>query len=466
MLKPLFREEFNINGTWWFQEHPNLKFVGVLTYLASEKIELDISKVISDNRTLSDLFLQNISTIFGITNEGEDITLLGCFSLRTQIKVSGIYTSKISANHMLIGMHLEDAAETIFSKFSITSPEIISFIRDRGVLAKRSKNKNEIFNKNPVSYKKPSIQKFNIDNIEAGLEIEVVPTFDFSIDKTFIKEVPVARFNFEVPISFSTLINHAVNFEKLICFLVNIYSGPPEITGFILNETNDLTRVKFYFLNPWYKKAEKTFSRFSYSHSKNIFSEILSNWFLLMDEHPGIFGTFLYGKIQKRGAFETVHLYVNTLEAYYDLKIDSPLIPKKKFKTIYKKFLSVLPDDLKIEDRNILVSKLNFLNSNSLAKKLKEIFSHFSFINSEITNYAKKHSNKMVEIRHFQSHGKLGKQQITEPRNLVTFYYLLEMFSIACLLEILGYNKAQISSYCESLDFYFSLDRRVRSNNN
>ena len=197
MLKPLFREKFTLEGTWWFQDHPEIIFVGKLKYIANEKIELDISAEVSKNKSLKNLFLKNSSTVFGINHEGEDVTLLCCFSLRTQFKVSGVYALKISANYLLIGTHLEDPSDKLFTKFSFTSLEFISFYKERGMVVNRSKKLGKTLKKYPISYSKPETKSFKIKTQNSKLRFEVVPTFSFSLEDIYFKEVPVAEFIYE-----------------------------------------------------------------------------------------------------------------------------------------------------------------------------------------------------------------------------------------------------------------------------
>ncbi|MCH8322596.1 MAG: hypothetical protein IIB64_05925, partial [Proteobacteria bacterium] len=180
-------------------------------------------------------------------------------------------------------------------------------------------------------------------------------------------------------------------------------------------------------------------------------------------EHPGIFGTFLYGKAQKRTAYEKVHYYVNSLEAFYDLRISDPLLPTEEFEPLKKEILSLLSKNLKKEIKEIFNTKISFLNSASLKVKLDKIFFRFSFIDQNISKFAKSFSKEIVAVRNFQSHGTLGKKIPTSRQNIIILSYLLEMYSIVCLLNILGYKEDFISKFCKRLDFFHSLESSAKN---
>lgn len=128
MLAPGLNDSFSEEGFWWLDGDKDNKVAGTLTFDPDGGPVLRVLGMLRDVVTSVNAACKGddgeMVTIHGVTKKGKRVTLLRAFSTNRQLNMPGIANEEWHSNLLLVGWHISNSDEAIFSKSYIRFQEI------------------------------------------------------------------------------------------------------------------------------------------------------------------------------------------------------------------------------------------------------------------------------------------------------------------------------------------------------
>lgn len=109
--------DFEIKGNWWLPEQPDVKIPGILKFVSTTSINIELHGCLSHAKSTE---LITMSIIHGQSGEGKDITLYDCFETNC-----GAESSSIVANHVFIGKLFNKPEDIKFSSIRVSYEHLV-----------------------------------------------------------------------------------------------------------------------------------------------------------------------------------------------------------------------------------------------------------------------------------------------------------------------------------------------------
>lgn len=111
---PSMHDTLREEGYWWRPEKPDDQVAGTLTFSQDSGAELALVGMLGK---LQDSFRHeyDAKVIHGVTKKGKPVSLIGCILRSRQLNWPGIATERYLANLLIVGYHLSDQDDAIFT---------------------------------------------------------------------------------------------------------------------------------------------------------------------------------------------------------------------------------------------------------------------------------------------------------------------------------------------------------------
>lgn len=442
MKKSVF-DEFQIKGYWWLP-YSEEKIAGILFY-KKDFIKLEIIGTLNKGRVSGFMNSDEVDLILGVSDIGEEFTLLNCYSSNFSINSPGFMTETYTVNSFLVGGHFKTSSEinfhslafypTYFSKWTQKFPYSEEYLVN---------NDGHLEKIRSINFKEPIMFKEYVQSLNAKIEETYITNFtgdrNDSIHWSYkggIKVLPDEWKNFDwffktmfkLKELYTLLLGYPTYFESIIFY------GEEE-------KLDNLTyRKKYsYFL---IQKNAKIRTKFNSHDSMVNFRDIsdkLSNVFNFWFEKQEILKTIvdLYlSDFYMDMYLETKFLNsIQTLEIYHRKVYNGKLFDPVKYQKYSTDIVNFVNDNIP-EFVERIKGMLLFGNELSLSKRLKELINSLSpdtktYIIGKSDN-RKKFIQQLVDTRNYLTHYDVGDKKNVLKDSSEIFYAIQRLKALATL---------------------------------
>jgi hypothetical protein len=409
-------KEFEYNGMWWLPEKPKNRISGVLKFHPIDGANLELFGSFKKPKDFFEALLKP-NIILGITSDSEIVTLYRCCESTSNISMSGILSSSLIVNMVLIGHHFEKEEDIIFDSLSLNYSHLEEWTKITGFHIKfkhNSKNHNLEYE---VKYSYPPkkvIAKLNKLNI----------SFDyyFNFFGDGIKEVNSNQISFiklkpYKPLHFNYYQrNICYHIQNFLCLAIGEAVYPLIIKGktkaCITERSNGnilYNDILIFYpmknLSGLSKRLHDCDILFSFDDISDNLEKYLSNWLVKSDVLKPVydlyFGYLYNPKMYLQNGFLNL---IQALESYHRRIHNGKYLSDDNYTHIHKTLNKAIPQEVKDDFRKSIKQKLKYLNEFSLRKRLKEILEKCGDVVNIIIHDNERFIEDVVKTRNFLTH--------------------------------------------------------------
>ncbi|CAM4449672.1 HEPN domain-containing protein [Paenibacillus tarimensis] len=276
-------DSFEYRGFWWKPNNPDKRVAGILTY-SMEGINLELFDTLSSVHNTYGMDAQKYDFVLGECDGNKTITLYDGFE--TKLKMSGIVTSKLTFNKMLIGSHYESVEEMNFHSVSVNYSHIEEWMRYNPFEEIYEFDEGQKLKRFGTTYRFPPIFEAYVESLEATIKANYHFNTDGEMFKTKIFQhigslqiIPNENKGLE------WFLENIHELQDLLSLLSNraIYPKRIEFKGDIINsEKNIREKIELYLLPMEEYKEKKIHPAELFIDYKKIEGKIqtvINNWF-------------------------------------------------------------------------------------------------------------------------------------------------------------------------------------------
>jgi len=408
-------QNFEMKGYWFLPGQPDNKVAGILYFERHKEIHLELIGGFDSN----DLFFNSpVNIILGVGNNAEKITLINCYGYGSKNFSCEFPITFYKCQYIINGKHLLNIEEKVFNKIVVDLSTLYDWLPFRAIQTKINRPDNKIIETSFVMSELNAWERIVEINNEYTLKLFT----DYGYHSPYNKKMIELYQNILCEIScrrgkrsFVELLNFMSLFKHLLSLIsmnstnylqIKLYDDDEfqEISNGnrIFNSTECLyiERDPLSSIDSWNKYL------FDYSDIENQFSEMIKKWYSNANSLAPIRSN-LITSIAPKVVFTNSDflIIVQALEGYYR----------------------------------------RFINSDStikLRKRLEDII----LINKEVvtTKNISIDLDKVVKSRNYYSHLFERNENVLDGIELFEETKQLRILLIACVLNIIGFEKEQI----------------------
>lgn len=446
----LLSEEFGIKGMWMF---PGAEQVAGILFYSNDQIRLELFDSLGPEDDSN-----KAKVIFGVTETGEEITLLSAIRTNTKSHMGrhSLTFETYRANQILAGIHCENLDEIKFDAMDI---EFSYFPEWLG---------NAIFKTNGRTIDKTiSINELDLIHID-------IPYIDAKLKGSGSIRINNDLFRKAELTSVSTLKlvpNEPKDFEWYKKQLYNLQKLMTVLSGrsvyildvlFIKEEDgyNDLVDVAFkntmkikWFMrqgtiNLESKITEDSFLM-SYRDVKSNFGDIVNKWFENEERLDVVYDLFVgeyFGITHTSKSFSTL---MQSIEAFHRRSDSSTIISREAYTLYFEELKDHLKKNSPKELKDKLIGSLEHVNEYSLRTRLIKLIDSLSLEAKELIfgdeKKIKGFIDKLVKTRNYFTHyDESLKFKIIKSEKRIYAIQRLRLFMTILIFKELGINEKEI----------------------
>ncbi len=424
-------------GYWYLPSSSEKKVAGILTYIPSDKITLEL--IGAFDNSLSSLFeTKEEKVIYGKTSDAKEVTLLQCFQCSSINFSSDFPIVTYNCSYLIIGKHINSLDEQARYWVSFRIPELtywchpgaltntVKFDENGGKITQMSIAFNSVNNNN-----EDVISNVKIDNntsvlIKRGVYFDgttylLNPQFEQYTYVDIIKQSAV---------SINELLIDIHTFERFISLATFSVVKSSDITFFDKEIFQEHKSEKYYrqihlihLHNPLRIRSEQNKNSnflFQYSAIEEVYPEIIKKWY---NAPPNLFPirSHLIDSLDKKPVYSSVDflIIIQAIEGFWWRFRDDN----------YKR-------------KNAIAKKKN----TNLNEILNELLKEFDDI--ELLNKCGIDIEAVVDSRHYYSHfvEQTKKPKKLDGRPLIKQAKKLRILLICCVLSFVGFEHSKIDA--------------------
>lgn len=469
-------EKKSIRGYWWVDENPDRKVAGSLEYDPDEGIDLKLlSPLDQDLETLEADTLVDYDRIYGITEEGNEMTLMDCKRGSTQINLggSGIQTSEYMVPAYIDGYAFVDGEDIEFSRVSVEYPLLDQWANQSGAsiefnMGEESNNALVTASEGDtidITYEFQDSMQANVEDYTISLTLSTNTDMNrvggVSIDETTKFEIEKQ----DGSISLEEMYDVNSKLQDFITLAVRKPTFPSSLEAKIptdgpINDTANIVFNQLSNLNP----PEQLHSRktnFLLPNIEDRFEETLSIWFELYTEikptYDLFFGTKYNDTMFERNRFLG---FTQALETYHRRSdYTGTYLEEDEFNDYKEELIGTIhkEHDQSFQD-HMVDGVFEHANEYSLRKRLNGLVDAHETVLSELPWDVSSEINPIVNTRNYLTH--YDDDSGAEMDRLREHNLILEALLEACLLTDLEIPEDHIRQRLESR--YHELTRDIR----
>lgn len=406
-------DTFEYKGYWWIPNNPNQKVAGILTF-SEDGINLELFNTLNPDRTNFGMETDKFQIVLGICEGSKEITLYDGFE--TRFKMSGIISTKLTFNKMLIGKHFNSKEEMNFSSISINYSYIEEWMRfnpfhDQHVFddGPRIKSVGTVYTFPPVF--EEDIESINA-KIKAGYHFNT--SGELYKTKIFQHTGSLQVFPYENK-NLEWFIEVMEELQNLLTLLMNraVYPKYIELKG----ETIDLERgikesITLYVLPmDEFRESKVRVSELFINFRKieGIIGKVLNNWFSFEDKSSKII--YLRSLYDSGMDWESKFLnYAKSIESFHRNTSGNTgkFVSDEEYEPLKNAMLDSLPSDIDVSFKQKLESTLKYAHHHGFERRIREIFKSidgelFKMI-FDSNRHMRKFAENMTRTRDYYTH--------------------------------------------------------------
>lgn len=379
-------DEFKIKGIWWNPNNPEKKEAGFL-FFSEMNIELELIGSLKEKYLNSGL--QEYEILHGVSDKGENFTLMHCYVKKFEFSAPGFQTETFSIHSFIVGDCFDSLEEIHFHSISFQPTYLTEWIGRHVFLESKMKSddENSSFNGETVSINQVDNFSYYIDSLQAKItetqltKISSDPSKKVLwTNKSGIEIVPDKKMNllwFEKNMYlFNDLLNlfigHATYFESILLF------GDEQQ---IKDSNYKIRKEHMYFFKQDKSKLKDNFHWsdviLSFKDVDKDLHQIINLWFknhqsleVVYDLHFGDFYKNVYIDVSFLNA-------IQVLEIYHRKNFEGKIYDKIEYRRLKNQLREVIENKFPEDFVKIVESKVNYGNEFSLAMRVKEIIFNF-----------------------------------------------------------------------------------------
>ena len=382
------KEEIKKSGYFWLPSTPDKKAPGTLSISDGGHIELEVIEWFGDGVEVSfNADLKPIERIVGRTEEGEPVTLDGCFykklpSLRflplsSLLSLTGsAMKSLIRVSRVLIGATYDEDEPTVFNTLTFSVEGIDEWVGISGISLEPHFEESTA----TISYQYPAEVSLNLDN---GMQLLI--TFGLGTRISRIKEARISQKTYFILTSqnareLEDFISVVRKITRFLCFAIDqtvsldsMSATSDNLRRNIGDGTTALSLINIYFSSRPYSTDEPKIQEhnmlFGFGRIQSDVEKKIKNWIeAYEDTYPAFDLYFSAKRDEQRHLDEKFLTLARGLEAYHKRKFDEGSVPlDQRIKGVIEPFKTVIGDKAKQNDLiNKIAQKRNNLTHSNL----------------------------------------------------------------------------------------------------
>lgn len=368
-------DQFEIRGYWWVPSNPEHEVAGILSF-GLDGIDLQLFGALTEG----DLFgekTDKIDIVLGQTEEG-NITLHDGF--QTKLKMSGIVSTQLTFNKMLIGKHFSNKADILFHSAAINysyleewmghHPFTDDFITEEGKLTQAG-----------MTYTFPPVFEAVIESI--GATIKAGYHFNTTSERYKRKTYEHSGSLYVIPKESTGLdwfMNITGELQDMLTLLMNRPVYPKRITakgGLIDEEKGIREKIEIFILpmRDFHEESIRVTDRYiTYHLIKDNIAEVLSNWFA-DDAMKSARRIFLRNVYKIGSDWENEFLdYAKSIESFHrDTSGDAgKFVTDETYEPIKQMMVEAIPNQTDQNLKQKLISTLKYAHHFGFQRRVRE----------------------------------------------------------------------------------------------
>jgi len=440
---------FEYKGQWWLPNEPAKAVSGTLKYTHNDGAVLELMSSFEDSREMYKMTRPVV--ILGTSSNGKDISLHGCFLIRSQKSYLGFSISSYIAETVFIGAHFHKTENIRFRSINIRLSHFDEWADLSGFEFDHAKEEDVI-----IRYRRPNDIRVDIGG-DFSITITtrvMLPALTRVQKKAGVEQQTIARIETSRETSiegYCSVIRHLQNF---LCLAVREPVHVLNMEG--ETEANKMTDMDYYppvgifYKSPYISEAPESLlgwdMLFTYQDISADFEVLLRNWFEKADVLKPICGLYF-------GTLYNPHLYlenwflslVQAAEAFHERIYGGRYLPDSEYKArVFTPLVNAIPDVEQDLSEN-LMDRLRYGNKYSLRTRLSELLDKCGRIVPQLLGNRKVFIAKVITTRNYLTHydQKLYKRA-AQGQDLVSLTKKLRILLEVCLVTQTGLdaNKA------------------------
>ncbi len=327
------KEEFKKSGYFWLPSTPDKKAPGTLSISDGGHIELEVIEWFGDGVEVSfNADLKPIERIVGSIEEGEPVTLDGCFYKKLPpLLTAGVLKSLIYVRRAFIGVQCDNGEIPLFNTLTFSVEGIDEWVGISGIRAEWPFEESST-----ISYQYPEDISINLDN---GMRLLI--TFHWTPPRfPIIKEAKISQKTYfqlaseeERELKEFTSVAHKIT--RFLCFAID---KTVSLDGMEATADKDLSEGqirRIYYPSPSYSEDEPKIDRhdmlFGFGKIQSDAQKKIKNWIGVYEEtYPAFDLYFSAQRVEQRYLDEKFLTLTRGLEAYHKRKYDKARKHKRR----------------------------------------------------------------------------------------------------------------------------------------
>lgn len=443
-------EENTYRGYWWTDNDPEQKVPGTLEYQPDNPTKLRIlSPLNRDMQTLSTNTVVEYDRIYGLTEDGDEMTLMNCVRDSVQVNMGSesLQTAEYLANSFIEGYAFTDDEDIQFSTISAEYPLLDQWADITGVSIDFGLDNEE--NGQPVSM--DAGDTFDIeyeiqDSIEAdagGYAISLNVTSNTNLNQVGgIAIDETTQFKAEKSegmISLDELFDLSKKLQDFITFAVRKSTFPSHLSATIHSEgLQDDSMNIFFDQTPELEAPERVHplkTNFLLADIHETFEETLSTWFDLYSQIEPTFNVYFGTKYNNSMYANNQFLgFTQALETYHRRSdYTGKYLGESEFDDFYDHLCDIIPEEYDDSFRAHLVDgTFEYATEYSLRKRLDGLVDAHENVLSELPWDIGSEVHPITATRNYLTH--YDDDSDAEMDRLYEFTLIMEALLEACLL--------------------------------
>lgn len=457
---------FEKTGYWWDVVEPERQLPGKLTFDAEGGANLSVT--VTDGATPFHHANRNYELIHGITTEGERVSLVNCFDRRASGTFSGLGVREIFAHFVIVGFHLP-------SPDALLSAATVRF-RHSNVWANRPSialDSDPPFREAAVTYKAPPDLVVNVEDVSISIgsrlrSISFGPPVDGEIalrEDVLFSISPAAPQKLDYFLEAIDALKDLLSVACLRLCIAEQVSISGSFTEDVGGERRDSPSASIHFV-PVFRPIERrtphqTDLLFRLTDIEDDLASVLGSWLKAAALLRPIRGLYLSALYADRSFLDSRFLsLVQAVEAYHRRFRSGAYLEADEFhQRVLSPLMNAVPDGIERPFRDVIRSRLGFMNEYSLAKRLKLLFEEHRPTLSFFVPDADTYVRTIVDYRNYVTHYSSDSHRSGIPvERIIASSRLLELvieLSLLCEMGIRGDQAARLARGCQAYLFKF-----------
>ncbi len=445
--------EISRSGLFWIAGKET-KLSGILTVQDGGRIELELVGVFHDD--LGDFFESpNIPRILGEVEKDGYVTLDNCFYLNRNISLGGISKSRIFANFLYCGIHLEDTEPLLITSFRFSIEGLDRWLRISGISVAHTLELENI----TVSYKKLDPLVYQIsDTMRLSINYSwTIPGSDF------FKTATITHKNYfdletDTPTDVNIFKKYAHQLSTFVGFAIdqNVSICDVTISSILITEEispgkNRQVPIRLYYQAANFldkaPKIDDLDMLFQFSYVREDFGSCISEWFKAYEMVSPALNLYFSTKNDAQKYIDGKFLALaQGLETYHRRTTNTQIMLDTEFKTILKTLLDICPEKW----RDWLSGRLAHANEITLRNRLRDLVSEFNPVFGD-NDAVERFISNIVDTRNFYTHyDDALRKRAVQGADLWPLCQKMEALFQMILLKRIGSSKEKVIDFVQS----------------